>query len=43
MVSEINGKLFAEMIIQGAQNLSNHADLVDSLNVYPSLNYHFSK
>ena len=34
MVSEINGKLFAEMIIQGAQNLSNHADLVDSLNVY---------
>ena len=35
MVSKINGKLFAEMIIQGAQNLSNHADLVDSLNVYP--------
>lgn len=35
MVSEINGKLFAEMIIQGAQNLSNHANLVDSLNVYP--------
>ena len=26
---------FFEMIIQGAQNLSNHADLVDSLNVYP--------
>ncbi|MEB7461713.1 fatty acid kinase catalytic subunit FakA [Staphylococcus succinus] len=35
MVIKINGKLFAEMIIQGAQNLSNHADLVDSLNVYP--------
>src|SRR5699024_5164303 len=35
MVSKINGKLFAEMIIQGAQNLSNHADLVDSLNEYP--------
>ena len=35
MVSKIDGKLFAEMIIQGAQNLSNHADLVDSLNVYP--------
>ncbi|WP_426457077.1 fatty acid kinase catalytic subunit FakA [Staphylococcus cohnii] len=35
MVSKINGKLFAEMIIQGAQNLSNHSDLVDSLNVYP--------
>ncbi|WP_179134687.1 fatty acid kinase catalytic subunit FakA, partial [Staphylococcus aureus] len=30
-----NGKLFADMIIQGAQNLSNNADLVDSLNVYP--------
>ncbi|HDF8182241.1 TPA: fatty acid kinase catalytic subunit FakA [Staphylococcus aureus] len=35
MVSKINGKLFADMIIQGAQNLSNNADLVDSLNVYP--------
>ena len=35
MVSTINGKLFADMIIQGAQNLSKHADLVDSLNVYP--------
>ena len=35
MISEINGKLFADMIIQGAQNLSNNADLVDSLNVYP--------
>nr|MDK7245213.1 hypothetical protein [Staphylococcus lugdunensis] len=31
MISEINGKLFADMIIQGAQNLSNNADLVDSL------------
>lgn len=36
MISKINGKLFADMIIQGAQNLSNNADLVDSLNVYPS-------
>lgn len=35
MSSKINGKLFADMIIQGAQNLSNNADLVDSLNVYP--------
>ncbi|HDA5196699.1 TPA: fatty acid kinase catalytic subunit FakA [Staphylococcus aureus] len=35
MISKINDKLFADMIIQGAQNLSNNADLVDSLNVYP--------
>lgn len=35
MISKINGKIFADMIIQGAQNLSNNADLVDSLNVYP--------
>ncbi|MBF7017312.1 fatty acid kinase catalytic subunit FakA [Staphylococcus durrellii] len=35
MVRTIDGKLFADMIFQGAQNLSNHADLVDSLNVYP--------
>ncbi|HHA0068513.1 TPA: fatty acid kinase catalytic subunit FakA [Staphylococcus aureus] len=35
MISKINGKLFADMIIQGAQNLSNNAGLVDSLNVYP--------
>ncbi|HCY7310841.1 TPA: fatty acid kinase catalytic subunit FakA [Staphylococcus aureus] len=35
MISKINGKLFADMIIQGAQNLFNNADLVDSLNVYP--------
>ncbi|MBU7708101.1 fatty acid kinase catalytic subunit FakA [Staphylococcus aureus] len=35
MISKINGKLFADMIIQGGQNLSNNADLVDSLNVYP--------
>lgn len=35
MVTKINGNLFADMIIQGAQNLSNNADLVDSLNVYP--------
>ncbi|MGE6421799.1 fatty acid kinase catalytic subunit FakA, partial [Staphylococcus pasteuri] len=34
-LSKINGKLFADLIIHGAQNLSNNADLVDSLNVYP--------
>ncbi|MCD8878418.1 fatty acid kinase catalytic subunit FakA [Staphylococcus kloosii] len=35
MVRIIDGKLFADMIFQGAQNLSNNAELVDSLNVYP--------
>ncbi|ARJ51666.1 fatty acid kinase catalytic subunit FakA [Staphylococcus lutrae] len=35
MVTKINGNLFADMIIQGAQNLSNNADMVDALNVYP--------
>ncbi|MCU5745756.1 DAK2 domain-containing protein [Staphylococcus sp. SQ8-PEA] len=35
MVSKIDGKMFARMIQQGAQNLSNNADLIDSLNVYP--------
>lgn len=35
MVSKINGQIFSNMIIQGAQNLSNNAELVDSLNVYP--------
>ena len=34
MISKINGKLFADMN-KGAQNLSNNANLVDSLNVYP--------
>lgn len=31
----IDGKLFAEMIITGANNLSQNADYVDSLNVFP--------
>ncbi|MBI5974571.1 fatty acid kinase catalytic subunit FakA [Staphylococcus canis] len=35
MITKINGNLFAEMIIQGAQNLSNNAEMVDALNVYP--------
>ncbi|EGQ4285214.1 DAK2 domain-containing protein [Staphylococcus pseudintermedius] len=35
MITKINGNLFADMIIQGAQNLSNNADMVDALNVYP--------
>ena len=35
MVRYIDGKLFAKMIEQGAQNLSNNVNLIDSLNVYP--------
>lgn len=35
MISKIDGKLFADMVIQGAQNLSNNAELVNALNVYP--------
>lgn len=31
----IDGKLFAEMIIAGANNLSQNANYVDSLNVFP--------
>lgn len=31
----LNGKLFAEMIIQGANHLSANAKLVDALNVFP--------
>lgn len=35
MISRIDGKLFADMVVQGAQNLSNNAEIVNSLNVYP--------
>ncbi|XWL03725.1 DAK2 domain-containing protein [Macrococcoides goetzii] len=35
MMKTIDGKLFAEMIITGANNLSQNADYVDSLNVFP--------
>lgn len=35
MISKIDGKLFADMVIFGAQNLSNNAELVNALNVYP--------
>ncbi|MBX9972360.1 DAK2 domain-containing protein [Cytobacillus firmus] len=32
---DLNGKLFAEMVIQGANHLSANAKLVDALNVFP--------
>lgn len=35
MISKIDGKLFADMVIQGAQNLSNNAEVINALNVYP--------
>ncbi len=35
IMKTIDGKLFAEMIITGANNLSQNADYVDSLNVFP--------
>lgn len=31
----LDGKRFADMIIQGANHLSNHAKMVDALNVFP--------
>lgn len=34
-MNKIDGKLFAEMILAGANNLSQNADYVDSLNVFP--------
>lgn len=34
-MKKIDGKLFAEMILAGANNLSQNADYVDSLNVFP--------
>ena len=35
MISKINGKIICRYDYTRAQNLSNNADLVDSLNVYP--------
>ncbi|KIL47676.1 DAK2 domain-containing protein [Jeotgalibacillus campisalis] len=35
VINELNGRQFAEMIFQGAINLSNNADTVDALNVFP--------
>nr|WP_263313534.1 fatty acid kinase catalytic subunit FakA [Mammaliicoccus sp. Marseille-Q6498] len=34
-MKKIDGKLFADMIVQGSDSLSNKADFVDSLNVFP--------
>lgn len=34
-IREINGNRFAEMVLQGATHLANHAKIVDSLNVFP--------
>lgn len=34
-IKSIDGKLFAEMIIQGANNLTKNVKFVDSLNVFP--------
>ena len=34
-ITKLDGKRFAEMIIQGANHLSNNAKMVDALNVFP--------
>ncbi|WP_078380935.1 DAK2 domain-containing protein [Sutcliffiella halmapala] len=34
-VKVLNGKRFAQMVIQGANHLSNNAKIVDALNVFP--------
>lgn len=34
-VEHINAKLFKQMILSGANNLQNHKELVDKLNVFP--------
>ncbi|MGP1907464.1 DAK2 domain-containing protein [Metabacillus sp. JX24] len=34
-ITTLDGKRFAEMILQGAGHLSNNADYVDALNVFP--------
>lgn len=35
MIQYIDGKRFREMFVSGANNLQNHKDLVDKLNVFP--------
>ncbi len=35
MIRKLNGEQLAHMFIEGASELSNKADLVDSLNVFP--------
>jgi len=34
-VKQINGKIFREMVLNGANNLSNHSQHVNELNVFP--------
>ena len=34
-IQKLDGKRFAEMIIQGANHLTNNVQLVDALNVFP--------
>ncbi|MBM7701824.1 DAK2 domain-containing protein [Metabacillus iocasae] len=34
-ITALDGKRFAEMVIQGAQHLSNNVKMVDALNVFP--------
>lgn len=35
MINKINGSIFADMIISGANNLCNQKSIVDNLNVFP--------
>lgn len=35
MIEKINGKLFRDMFISGANNLQNNKELIDKLNVFP--------
>ena len=35
MIQQIDGKKFREMFVSGANNLQNHKELVDKLNVFP--------
>jgi DAK2 domain fusion protein YloV len=34
-ITKLDGKRFAQMVIQGAENLSNNVKMVDALNVFP--------
>ena len=34
-MNKIDGKMFKNMILSGAENLRQHAEYVDSLNVFP--------
>ena len=35
MIQYIEGKMLRDMFVSGANNLQNHKDLVDKLNVFP--------